>query len=119
MVSIQHRTSLTLHRLVLGPVLQWAAAYRLLTAANEVSAQSSPPAMPTGLSATSVTHDSVALQLGRPRRDSMMGYQALRRPVDGDEYGDGRGAPGLVAVTDDTGSVSTTYTDTTVGTRTR
>ena len=119
MVSIHPRTPLILYRLVLGTVLLWAVAYRLLTAANEVSAQSSPPAMPTGLSATSETLDSVALSWDDPGGDSTMGYQVFRRAVDWDEYGDGRSAPGFVVVTDDTDSVSTTYTDTTVGARTR
>ena len=113
MVSIQLRTPLILYRLVLSTALLWAIAYHLLTAANEVSAQSSPPAMPTGLT-TSITYDRVAISWDDPGGDSTMGYQVLRRPVDGDEYGDGRGAPGFVAVTDDPGSVSTTKSATVV-----
>ena len=69
--------------------------------------------MSTGLT-TSITHDRVAVSWDDPGGDSTMGYQVLRRPVDGDEYGDGRSAPGFVAVTDDTGSVSTTKSATVV-----
>ncbi len=113
MVSIQLRTPLILYRLVLSTALLRAIAYHLLTAPNEVSAQSSPQAMSTGLT-TSITHDRVAISWDDPGGDSMMGCQVLRRPVDGDEYGDGRSAPGFVAVTDDTGSVSTTKSATVV-----
>ena len=77
------------------------------------------PAAPTGLSASSVTHDSVTLSWDDPSDDSITGYQVLRRSRDGDEYGDGQGAAELVAVVDDTGSAATSYTDTPGTARTR
>ena len=43
----------------------------------------------------------------------------LRHSLDGDEYGDGRGAAEFVSIVDDTGSSATTYADTSVTARTR
>ena len=79
----------------------------------------SVPAAPTGLTATSVSHDSATLTWDDPGDGSITGYQVLRRSRDGDEYGDGQGAAEFVAVIDDTGSAATTYTDTSVAARTR
>ena len=78
-----------------------------------------PPSAPTGLTAPSVSHDSVTLRWDDPGDNSITGYQALRRSRDGDTYGDGQGAAEFVAVTDDTGSAATTYTDMSVTPRTR
>ena len=75
-------------------------------------------AKPTGLTASSVSHDSVTLTWDDPGDDSITGYQVLRRSRDGDEYGDGQGAAEFVAVVDDTGSTATTHTDTSVSPRT-
>ena len=75
---------------------------------------SSPPSRPTGLAATSVSHDSVTLSWDDPGDGSITGYQVLRRYRDGDEYGDGQGAAEFIAIVDDTGSAATTYTDTSV-----
>lgn len=77
------------------------------------------PLTPAGLTASSVSHDSVALSWDDPDDDSITGYQVLRRSRDGDDYGDGQGAPEFVAVVDDTGSSATAYTDTSVAARTR
>ena len=77
------------------------------------------PAAPTGLSAPSVSHDSVTLSWDDPGDDSITGYQVLRRSRDGDEYGDGQGMAELVAIVDDTGSSATSYADTSVTARTR
>ena len=77
------------------------------------------PDRPTGLSVTSQAHDSVTLTWDDPGDSSILGYQILRRSRDGSQYGDGRGAPEFVAVVDDTGSSTTTYTDTSVRPRTR
>ena len=80
---------------------------------------SSPPSRPTGLAATSVSHDSVTLSWDDPGDGSITGYQVLRRYRDGDEYGDGQGAAEFIAIVDDTGSAATTYTDTSVTARTK
>ena len=77
------------------------------------------PATPTGLTASSVAHDSVTLTWDDPADDSITGYQVLRRSRDGAEHGDGQGAAEFVAVVDDTGSPATTYTDTSVAPHTR
>ena len=77
------------------------------------------PAQPTGLTATSVSHDGVTLSWDDPSDASITGYQVLRRSRDGDEYGDGQGMAELVAIVDDTGSAATSYADTSVTARTR
>ena len=77
------------------------------------------PVKPTGLSAASVAHDGVALTWDDPGDDGITGYQVLRRSRDGDQYGDGQGAAAFVAVVEDTGSPATSYTDTSVTSRTR
>ena len=76
-------------------------------------------AKPTGLTAQSVSHNSVTLAWDDPEDSSITGYQVLRRPLDLDEYGDGLGSAEFVAVVDDTGTSATTYTDTSVAARTR
>ncbi len=91
-----------------------------LTGGDVAHAQSAdPPAKPTGLTASSVSHDSVTLTWDDPGDDSITGYQVLRRSRDGSTYGDGRGVGGFVVIVDDTGSATTTYTDTSVSPRTR
>ena len=77
------------------------------------------PAKPTGLSAASVAHDSVALSWHDPGDGSITGYRVLRRSRDGNEYEDGEGAAAFVAVAEDTGSPATSHTDTSVTARTR
>ena len=79
----------------------------------------STPDRPTGLSVTSQTHDSVTLTWDDPGDSSILGYQVLRRSRDGSRYGDERGAPEFVVIVDDTGSSTTTYTDSSVRPRTR
>ena len=54
-----------------------------------------------------------------PGDGSITGYQILRRSRDRDEYGDGQGAPEFVAIVDDTGSASTTDTDSSLTARTK
>ena len=66
-----------------------------------------PPAMPTGLS-PSVSHDTVALTWDDPQDDAITGYVILRRDRAIHPVGT------FVAITDDTGSADTTYTDDTV-----
>ena len=77
------------------------------------------PAAPTGLTAPTITHDSIALNWDDPDDSSITGYQVLRHSLDGDEYGDGRGAAEFVAIVDNTGSSATSYIDTSVTARTR
>ena len=85
----------------------------------ETPATPSVPARPTGLTSTSVTHDSVTLNWDEPEDSTITGYQVLRRSRDGTEHGDGEGAPEFIAIVDDTGTATTSYTDNTVTARTR
>ncbi len=82
----------------------------------ETPAAPSPsvPAQPTGLTASSVSHDNVTLTWDDPGDDSITGYLVLRRSRDGEEYGDGQGDTQFVAVVEDTGTSATTYNDTSV-----
>ena len=66
--------------------------------------QNDPPAAPTGLTASEVTHDSVSLSWTAPSRGTVTGYRVLR----------GADANSLSTMTDDTGSTSPEYTDSTV-----
>ena len=85
----------------------------------ETSAQINVPAAPTGLRTSSVSYNSVTIEWDDPDDDSIIGYQLLRRFVDGSRYGDHQGSREFEPVVEDTGSVSTTYTDETVAPRTR
>ena len=80
----------------------------LSSKATDAVAASEPPAKPTGLSATVVSHDAVTLAWDDPEDDSITGYVILRR--------DREIHPGgtFVTIADDTGSADTTYTDDTV-----
>ena len=82
--------------------------------ATPVLAQSAVPEAPTGLTVSSVAHDRVSLTWDDPSDASITGYRVLRRSRDGDDYGDGQGAAEFVAIVDDTGSSTTSYTDTSV-----
>ena len=74
------------------------------SATEEIAvAQTTPPAKPTSL-LTAASHDSVLLSWDNPDDDSITGYQILR----------GEDADNLAVLTDDTGSASTSYTDSTV-----
>ena len=85
----------------------------------ETLAVAEVPEAPTGLSASSATHESVTLTWDDPGDSSITGHQVLRRSRDGDEYGDGEGAAEFVVIAEDTGSPATSYTDTSVTPRTR
>ena len=63
-----------------------------------------PPAAPTGLTTSTVAHDSLTLVWNDPQDDSIKGYQILR----------GNDASSLSAVQANTGNANTDYTDTTV-----
>ena len=109
----QKRPTAALYILPLGIALLLAAAYLLLASGHEASAQSSPPAAPTGLSAPSVAHDSVVLSWDDPGDSSITGYQVLRRDI-------AHQPPGTFStVVADTGSADTAYTDSTVQPATR
>ena len=91
----------------------------LVVSGGEARAQSSVPAAPTGLSASSFSHDAVSLAWDDPADAAITGYQVLRRSRDADAYRDGRGAAEFVAVVADTASSATSYTDTSVTAHTR
>ena len=64
------------------------------------------PAAPQGLTAGSVTHESVTLSWDDPGDDSITGYQVLRRVrADGTDF---------AVIVDDTGKADTEFTDATV-----
>ncbi len=77
-------------------------------ATNPVEAAPEPPAKPTGLSATVVSHDAVTLTWDDPQDDAITGYVILRRDRAIHPIGT------FVTLTGDTGSTDTTYTDDTV-----
>ena len=72
-----------------------------------------PPAKPSGLRATSVSHDSVTLSWDDPGDSSITGYRILRRDIVNDPPGT------FSTVADNTGTAATSYTDTTVAAGTR
>ena len=119
MTFTYRRSSFALYGWLLVIVAIMAPMFLLPSSTNEAQAQSSTPAKPTGLTAQSVSHNSVTLTWDDPEDSSITGYQVLRRPLDLDEYGDGLGSAEFVAVVDDTGTSATTYTDTSVAARTR
>ena len=67
-----------------------------------------PPAAPTGLSTSQVTHDNVTLSWTAPSRGTITGYSVLR----------GADANSMTALVADTGSTSTQYTDSSVAAET-
>ncbi len=106
--------------LLLAKPLLLAVVGVLLTFGGEAHAQPSvPPDRPAGLTATSVTHNSVTLSWDDPGLSSITGYQVLRRSRDGANHGDGNGAAEFVVIEGDTGTAATSYTDTSVTPRTR
>ena len=70
--------------------------------------QDNPPAAPTGLTTSGVTHDSVTIRWAAPATGTVTGYQVLR----------GTNPNSLSAIAQDTGSTTVEYTDTTVAAET-
>ena len=95
------------------------ALVTVLTPDDQAQAQTSVPDAPTGFGTSEIAYDRVVLVWDDPGDSSITGYQVLRRSVDGDEYGDGQGAPEFVPVVEDTGTPANTYTDTSVTPHTR
>ena len=73
----------------------------------DTPAEPEPPASPTGMLSAS-TPDTVMLFWDDPQDDTITGYRILRRDQDNDPDGD------FATIAQDTGSVETSYTDTTV-----
>ena len=80
----------------------------LTSGATDAVAAADPPAEPTGLSATVVSHDTVTITWDDPQDDSITGYVILRRDREIHPVG------AFVTIAGDTGSTDTTYTDETV-----
>ena len=80
----------------------------LTSGATDAVAAADPPAEPTGLSATVVSHDTVTITWDDPQDDSITGYVILRRDRAIHPTGT------FVTIAGDTGSTDTTYTDETV-----
>ncbi len=80
----------------------------LTSGATDAVAAADPPAEPTGLSATVVSHDTVTITWDDPQDDSITGYVILRRDRAIHPVGT------FVTIAGDTGSTDTTYTDETV-----
>ena len=70
---------------------------------NEQPVQNDPPAAPTGLTASSIEHDSLTLTWDDPQDDRITGYQVLR----------GTSEDTLSTLEPDTENASTEYTDST------
>ena len=66
--------------------------------------KNNPPAAPTSLTASQVTHESLTLTWHNPQDSTITGYQILR----------GTEANSLFTIEDNTGSASASYTDSTV-----
>ena len=86
----------------------WSDAVEITISATpsqdgEGDSNEGPPAKPAGL-ITAASHDSVLLSWDNPDDDTITGYQILR----------GEDADNLAVLADDTGSTSTSYTDSTV-----
>ena len=77
-----------------------------------VDTPAAPPAAPTGLSATTVSHDSVTLEWDDPGDDSITGYMVLRRNAQDKDAGV------FATIESNTGSAKTSYTDSTVSAET-
>ena len=80
----------------------------LTSAATAAVSAPEPPAMPTGLSASVVSHEAVTLTWDDPQDDSITGYVIQRRDRAIHPVGT------FVTIAGDTGSTDTTYTDDTV-----
>ena len=80
----------------------------LTSAATDAVEAPEPPAKPTGLSTSSVSHDAVTLAWDDPQDDSITGYVILRRDRAIHPVGT------FVTIAADTGSADSTYTDDTV-----
>ena len=86
-----------------------AVAFLLFVTGDVAQAQTPVvPANPTGLSATTVTHNSITLGWSDPGDSSISGYVILRRDPQTQVAGT------FSTLDSDTGSASTTYTDSTV-----
>ncbi len=117
--SVTARTRYVYRVKAINPAGLGARSSYLNVETSDAPAAQTAPAAPTGLSASSVTHDAVSLAWDDPGDTTIGGYEVLRRSRDGDTYRDGRGAWEFVAVVADTASPATSYTDTTVTARTR
>ena len=74
---------------------------------TDVTPEPEPPSKPTGV-VGAASHDTVTLAWDDPQDDSITGYRILRRDQDNNPDGD------FATMVADTGSVETSYTDTTV-----
>ena len=75
---------------------------------NEQPVQNDPPEAPTGLTASSIEHDSLTLTWDDPQDDTITAYQVLR----------GASEDNLSTLEPDTGNASTAYTDSTTAAET-
>ena len=75
---------------------------------EEQPVQNDPPEAPTGLTASSIEHNSLTLTWDDPQDDSITGYQVLR----------GASEDNLSTLEPDTGNASTAYTDSTAAAET-
>ena len=102
------------HVVLLLAAVVFAAAMSMLIIGNQAQAQTPDvPAKPTGLSATSVAHNSVTLAWDDPSDSSITGYQVLRRNTETQ-------APGnFSTISSNTGSAATSYVDGSVTPETR
>ena len=113
MTLARRRSSLPLYALRPVTVAILAALLMLTTPVGDTHAQSSVPAAPTGLTASSVSHDSVTLGWDDSDDDTITGYLVLRRDIVNQ-------APGTFSTVEpNTGSAATEYTDSTVSAETR
>ena len=80
----------------------------LLPVSGQEGSVTTPPARPTGLSASAAAHDSIALTWDHPGDASITHYEVFRRDTTVHAIGE------FITLVEDTGSAETTYTDSTV-----
>ena len=97
-------TAETVYHYAVSAINQTGTGDRSGAVSTTTPAAPQPPAAPTGLQTSGVTHNSIILSWTDPEDTSITGYRVLR----------GTEAGNLTAIADDTGSNNVEYTDSTV-----
>ena len=97
-------TAETVYHYAVSAINQTGTGDRSGAVSTTTPAAPQPPAAPTGLQTSGVTHNSIILSWTDPEDTSITGYRVLR----------GTEAGKLTAIADDTGSNNVEYTDSTV-----
>ncbi len=101
-------TAETVYHYAVSAINQTGTSDRSGTVSTTTPAAPQPPAAPTGLTTSGVTHNSIILSWTAPEDTSITGYRVLR----------GTEAGNLTAIAQDTGKATVEYTDSTVAAET-